>query len=139
MVDTAKQERIKADADLQAKAEDELRSEWGTDYRRNINLIKNLLDTSEDKLSESLLLGRMADGTPIGSSPQVLRFLTGLALERNPAGVVTPSGVVNDTTIDAEIAKIEETMRKSRTAYNKDEKMQERYRQLLTYKAKQKG
>ena len=41
--------------------------------------------------------------------------------------------------IESEIAKIEDTMRKNRSAYNKDEKMQERYRQLLTYQAKQKG
>lgn len=136
MVDSARQARVTQDSDLQVKAEDELRAEWGADYRRNINLVTNLLG---DELKDKVLLGRLSDGTPIGSSPEMLRFLTSIALERNPTGVITPSGVTNEATIDSEIAKIEDTMRKNRSAYNKDEKMQERYRQLLTYKAKQKG
>jgi len=136
VLEDAKQERLRADSDLQVKAEDELRAEWGADYRRNLNMVTNLLGPD---LRDQLLLGRLADGTPVGSSPDVLRFLTSLALERNPTGIVAPSGVTNEATIDSEITKIETFMKTSRNAYNKDEKMQERYRQLLTYKSKQKG
>lgn len=130
---SALEKRAEQDIELQTKGEDALRAEWGPEFRRNINLIHGMLDgAGSQQLKEAILNGRLADGTPIGSSPEALKWLVSLALINNPSGVVVPSteGTQMDS-LETEIGKIEKTMRENRQAYNKDEKMQSRYRELL--------
>jgi hypothetical protein len=134
----AKAEEKQQDDDYRVmnESEETLRAEWGGEYKRNITLIKSLCGD----IADNLLTGRLADGTPVGSSPEVLRFLAGIALERNPMGVIVPGGGENmAASVEDEITKIEKVMRENRPAYNKDEKMQERYRQLLTFKEQSGG
>jgi hypothetical protein len=135
--EAARNERLAQDNDIKTAAEDALRAEWGNDYRVNINLVTNLLDTAPEGLRDKLLRGRLADGTPVGSSPEALKFLVGLARERNPAGVVVPSGVATAQSVTDEIQKIEKAMRDDRAAYNRDDKLQARYRQLLEWRIAQ--
>ncbi len=125
-----------ADKDYKSKAEDDLRSEWGNEYRENLNSAMALLDTMpvlEDGTSvKSLFMGgRLADGTPIGNHPGVLRWLVSQSREINPAGFVAPSGGGSQIkSVEDEIASIEKVMRTDRKAYDKDTKMQDRLRQL---------
>jgi hypothetical protein len=135
----ARNARASQDQEIKTSAEDALRAEWGEDYRVNINLVTNMLDAGPAGLRDKLLRGRLADGTPIGSSVEALKFLVGLARERNPAGVVVPSGVATAQSVTDEIQKIEKTMREDRAAYNRDEKMQARYRQLLEWQSAQRA
>lgn len=137
IAEDARNQRVVRDNEAKEKAEDALRADWGNDFRTNINLVTNLLDGAPQGVREKLLYGRLSDGTPIGSSPEVLNFLVGLARERNPSGVVVPSGVATESSVEDEIKKIEGTMRTDRTAYNRDAKMQERYRQLLAWRENQ--
>lgn len=137
IAEAARNDRAVKDQEAKNAAEDALRAEWGQEYRVNLNLITNLLDAAPEGLRDKLLRGRLADGTPIGSSPEALRFLAGLAREKNPAGVVVPSGVVTAQSVDDEIQKIEKVMRENRTAYNRDEAMQARYRQLIEWRLAQ--
>lgn len=125
--------RAEADIKAQTDGEDALRAEWGPEFRRNISLIHGMLDgAASPALKEAILGGRLADGTPIGSSPEALKFLVGLALIQNPTGVVVPGSDGNQMQgVEDEITKIETTMRTNRAAYNKDEKLQLRYRELL--------
>lgn len=136
----ANEARSANDLKVQQDGEETLRAEWGHDFRRNINLIHGMLDGSASPaLKESLLGGRLADGTPIGSSPEALRFLVGLALIQNPTGIVVPGSEANPMQgIADEKAKIEKTMKENRGAYNKDTKMQERYRELIDAELKMK-
>lgn len=107
------------DQDVQKTSEDSLRAEWGTEFRRNINLVHGMLDGSgTPELKDQLLGGRLSDGTPIGSSPAALKMLLGLALVGNPAGVVVPGGSHNTKGIDDRITEIEKMMRTDRKAYN---------------------
>jgi hypothetical protein len=135
--EAARNDRLTQDNEIKSSAEDTLRAEWGTEYRTNINLITNFLDAGPEGLREKLLRGRLADGTPIGSSTEALKFLAGLAREKNPAGVVVPSGVASAQSVADEIQKIEKTMRDDRAAYNRDDKLQARYRQLLEWRIAQ--
>jgi hypothetical protein len=130
--------RHEADLAVQKESEDVLRTEWGTEFRRNINLIHGMLDgTTTPELKDKLLGGRLSDGTPIGSSPEALKFLVGLALIHNPTGVVVPGSEANPMKgVESEIEKIEKTMRENRNAYNKNEPMQARYRELLEAREK---
>ena len=135
---SVQEQRYERDVNIQKTSEDALRAEWGPEYRRNINLIHGMLDsTATPGLKESVMGGRLADGTPIGSSPEALKFLVGLALIQNPAGVVVPGSEANPMQgVEDEITKIETGMRKDRAAYNKDEKLQARYLELLTAREK---
>jgi hypothetical protein len=130
---TVSEKRVEADLKFQKDGEDALRAEWGGEFRRNINLVHGLLDgAGSEGLKESLLSARLPNGQPIGSSPEVLKMLVSLALIQNPTGVVVPGGDGNQAKgIDDEIAGIEKTMRENRSQYNKDERMQARYRDLL--------
>ena len=130
----AEETRAAQDHKAQETSEEALRAEWGVDYRRHMNVIHGLLDSSADTiLKDQFLGGRLADGTPIGSSPGALKMLLGLALVKNPTGVVVPSanGDPMKGVVEAK-AEIEKVMRTDRKRYNADEKMQARYRELLS-------
>lgn len=130
---TQQQTRHDADVIVRQEADETLREEWGPEFKRNINIIDNLLNTKMDQDTKDLFLsGRLADGTPIGSSPVVLKMLVGLALVDNPAATVVPNAGGNMAqSVDNEIETIEKSMRTNRTEYNKNDKMQARYRELL--------
>lgn len=132
--------RFESDKQLIQQGEDTLRAEWGPEYRRNINLIHGLLDgAASPEIKDAFFKSRLPDGKPIGSSPEMLKLLVSLALVQNPTGVVVPGSEANPQKgVADEITAIEKTMRENRGAYNKDEKMQERYRQLLDAREKMK-
>ena len=133
------QAAAEAEAMTNAKAasEDALRQEWGGDYRRNLNVMHSYLDTLPAAVKEAFTNGRMADGTPIGYSAEALKWLTGLATEANPLATVVPGAGANQASAVAdEIAKIEGFMRTNRKAYNADEKMQARLRELYSARDK---
>lgn len=127
-------EQVQANDRKVAEATEEtLRSEWGGEYKRNLNLVKGLLDgVGGAGLQDKFLHGRLADGTPIGASPEAMRMLVSLALINNPAGtVVNNEGGNVEQAVSDEIGKIEKFMRENRKAYDKDEKVQARYRELI--------
>ena len=130
-------DRKKADAEFRLKSEDALRAEWGADYHSNRNSARAFLDTappSEDgtPFRDLLLKARLGDGTAFGDNPAAMKWLARLAAEANPAGFISPgAGGSQADSVDEEIRKIEGLMRTDRAAYNRDTKMQERYRQLL--------
>jgi hypothetical protein len=128
------EERANADKVAAKAAEDTLREAWGnTEYRANLASVNNLLATAPEEVRDNLTYGRLADGTPILAHAPTVQYLLGLALEINPASALDiPGGGNRMDSVDSEIAKIEKTIKEDRNAYNKDEKMQGRYRDLLT-------
>lgn len=129
--DEAAAAQTEADKKFAADAEDQLRAEWGGEYRANINSVKSFLSSAPEGLGDLLMGARLADGTPLGNHPDALRWLTSLANDINPAGFVSPgAGGSQAQSIEDEIAGIEKVMREDRKAYDKDEKMQARLRQL---------
>ncbi len=137
----SKEKMAELDSQVGKAAEDELRNEWGQDYRRHTNLINGLMDlTGDPKLNEALMNGRLADGTLVKHSVPMQKFLLQLALINNPAGVVVPSHNGNPMQgLDDEIGKIEKTMRTDRKTYDRDTKMQERLRELYGAREKLKA
>lgn len=134
-------ETVTADKEFRVNAEEDLRAEFGGEYRVQQNSWKNFLDSTpvvgKDEDGKDVSLGdlmrgaRTPDGRLLGDNPDFLRWVLGLAHKENPAGFVAPagSGSQADSVAD-EIAKIEKVMRDNRPAYDKDEKMQARLRQL---------
>ena len=134
-----RESRYEQDNQIKADTEDALRKEWGEEFRSNISRVNTLLSTAPEGFAEKFLKGRLADGTPIGSDPTTLRFLLGLELERNPGSTVVPgAGGGMAQSIEDELKKIADFRSKDRKAYNKDEAMQSRERELINAQIKMK-
>ena len=122
--------------------EESLRAEWGNEFRAQKGAIANFLDsapTAEDgtSLKDMLIGARFADGTKVLGQPDMVRWLASMANDANPAGFVAPAGGGSQAaSVDDEISAIQKTMRENRAAYDKDTKMQERYRVLLEAREK---
>ena len=135
--------RLENDKAGEKIVEDALREEWGPEFRRNWNVIDNMLNTVADRGAKELILeSRAPDGTKLGSKPEVIRALLSLALIQNPAGVVVPGSGDNPMKgVESRIAEIETMMRTNRKAYN-DPKISGpdgEYPKLLAAREKMKG
>lgn len=134
-----KQQDDQADLDntQSTEANDQLRSEWGSDYRANINLVNGLISSTFGKESaEQLLNGRYQDGKAFMNDPAVLKGLAVIARKLNPIMELEASGTDHETTLNDEITDLEKYMREKRTEYNADEKAQLRLRQLYDIRIK---
>ena len=122
----------------------ELKEEFGPAFNRKTNAIATLFDIAaggpdvknEGSLYARLMGGRTADGKMIGNDPDMVRWLSALAFERNPSASVVEDGDQSGQTIETEITSIEKRMREDRPGYFKDEKQQARYRELLDARGK---
>lgn len=126
-----------ADAAAKPALEAALRETWGADFKANANVYASYLEAAPKEVQDVLKSARDAEGNFILYRPEVVSWLVAQAREINPAGHITPAG--NEGTvqsIQAEIDKIETFMKTNRTAYNKDEAMQARGRQLYAARAK---
>lgn len=124
-------------ATVKASADDALREEWGTDYRRTLNVVHSHLDTLPPEVKKVFTHGKGDDGVPHGYNPDVMKWLAATALEANPLATVVPGAGANQgAAINDEIAALEQRMATDRKAYFKDEAAQERYRVLLAARDK---
>ena len=131
-------ERAEADRSYRAQSEDDMRAEWGPEYRGNLNAIKGMLTThgSED-VANVLWASRGPDGRMLGDNPGVLKFLAGIARELNPYGTVVPAGQ-GAKAAENEMATIKAKMADQNSDYwrgprdaNGQTVMQNRYQQLV--------
>ena len=122
--------------DAKAQTEDELRAEWGGDYRRNVNLVNGFLDSAPDEVGSLLKSARLADGTPLASHAATLRWFADLAREINPVATVVPGAGANQASaIKDELSTLTKMMGNKNSDYWKGpnaEKNQARYRELIT-------
>lgn len=128
------EKRAEEDKEYRSMSEEELRSEWGPEFKAELNGVRNLLKMhGGDDLAALLFTSRGMDGKLLGDNPDVLRFLSRVNNELNPHGTVTPqAGETPVQTIDKEISTIEAEMAKGRQGtYWQDEGMQKRYNELL--------
>lgn len=129
--------RNELDEDQRVEALDTLNEEWGGNFRRNVNMVEGLLTMMPESVRDELQSARMPDGTAIFNNPDIMRGFAAIAHELNPAGSVAPaSGGDPMKGVNEEIAQIESDMKANRTEYNKDEKKQARYRELLEAREK---
>jgi hypothetical protein len=133
-------EMRQADSANRAESEEAMRGEWGSEYKLNINLINGLLDTAPAGLKDKLFGARLADGTPLGDSPDALRWLANMARTVNPVATVAPGAGANAAqAIDTELEGLVKQMGDRDSPYWKgtsSEKLQARYRELVSVKEK---
>lgn len=129
-----------ADKRQAAEATAALKEAWGGDYRGNLNLVTSFLDGMGKELKAQFLDATLPDGRRLFNSPDIVKWFAVQARELNPAGALIPPGGENQMqSLDTEIASIEKVMREKRSEYNRDEKMQQRYRDLLGAREKLKS
>lgn len=134
-------EQSARDEETRMSAEDELRAEYGPDYRRNVSIANQLLDGAPEGVKDRLLAARGPDGTPLGNDPALIRWLVGVSRELNPITTVVPGSGTNAVqAVESEIAEMRKMMGDRTSEYWKGPKasqLQARYRDLTT--ALQKG
>jgi hypothetical protein len=109
----------------------ELKEEYGPAFKRNISNLPLLFDNNEELYNE-IMSGRTASGHLIGDYAPFLKWAVDANSEIRPHMTVVEDGMQSGMTIDDEIAAIEKEMRgPERQAYFKDERKQQRYRELL--------
>jgi hypothetical protein len=118
------------DANAKRAAEDELRVEWGGNYRANANAMENMLASAPAGVRDWLATARGADGKLLTANPDAIRWFVQTARELNPTGTVVPAGGDQAASITSELGQLREKM-KDRKAWNSDPKLQERYMALL--------
>ncbi len=118
---------------------DQLRGDWGADYRANMNLVQGVIKTFFGKdASENLLNGRYMDKRAFMNDPDVMKGFMAMARKLTPIMELTPSDSDPATTLNDEIAEIEKFMKEHRTEYMNDEKKQGRLRDLYDIRSKHK-
>lgn len=139
-----KQIEIQNQSDYNAKesGEEVLREVWGTEAKLNKNLVKGLIASAPGDVPDQILGARLADGTPLGSHPDTLRWLADIARQINPVATVVPGAGTNAAqAIETELAGLQEQMKDKTSNYWKGptaEKLQQRYRDLITVQNKMK-
>lgn len=114
---------------------DELRNEFGPDYKREVKIAMDVLENAPEGIKDRFLGGRLADGIRIGNDPAVIRWLNTISRELNPVATVVPgSGMNAAQAIETELGALRAKMGDSKSDYWKGPtaaKQQERYRQLV--------
>lgn len=118
-------ERI--DLEDRDRARQQLRSEWGVEYARNVQAINRYLDAMPQADREAIESEVDASGVRGLNNPQRLNDLLQKA-KASTMQAATPSSVSDK--IKSEIAEIENVMKTDRRRYNRDEAMQAHLREL---------
>ena len=120
------------DLKYKSDSEEELRQEWGAEYKSNQNLMANYLSSDfGEEIAKSIIYARLPDGNLLGNNPDVVRGFVAKARAANPIGALMPgSGTKQYDSMMAEIEKLESEM--GTDAWYKDTKKQERYKKLIS-------
>ena len=112
----AQQLRLQQEAyEAQAQADETARIEggqalkeaWGQEAPANYNLLMGMLDEALPGVKDNLLGARLADGTLLANSPDVLKFLASTARQLNPLATFgSVPGSTTLTDIETRIAEL---------------------------------
>lgn len=135
------EQRAEKDAQNRQNAEDELRAEWGAEFRINQRVLKESLDAVG--LTEDLVGARGADGRLLLANPKIVRWLVSEAREKNPIASVLPGGGGNSMdALETELATLTKESGNTDGPYWKGplaDKKQARMRELLDAKERAKA
>jgi hypothetical protein len=110
-----------------------LQQNWGADYDVNSAQVDAFLNGLPAEVKENLEGARMADGTGVLHSAELLDYLSASQRKINPVAAVVPNSTNGMQTIDAELKQLKERMG-SDPNWHKDSAAQERYMNLLEAK-----
>jgi hypothetical protein len=128
--------QLQNDKTMRTQVEDTLRSEWGNEYRANVNNIHTLLAGAPEEVRDALNSARTADGLALFNDAATMKFFAQLARQINPFGTIVNAdgGAMDQKGVEGRITEIEGLMRKAGSEYWKGPKadaMQKEYRDLI--------
>ena len=124
-----------ADANAKQATEDELRVEWGGNYRANVNAMENMLAGAPAGVKAWVSSARGADGKLLSANPDVVRWMVQTARELNPTATLVPAGGDQASSITSELQQLRAKMA-DRKAWNADPQLQARYMLLVSAQEK---
>lgn len=130
--------QLENDKTLRVQVEDELRKEWGAEYRSNVNNIHSLFAGAPEEVRDSILSARGPDGVALFNNAKTMQYFAQLARQMNPFGVMVGSdgGALDQKGVEARIAELggPKFMGNSNSEYWKGpnaDKLQKEYRDLI--------
>ena len=125
------QKRMEKDAQDKAATAGELRTEMGADFNKYLGAAYVMLESAPEGVLDALTEARTRDGTKLGNHPQIVRWLSQLALELNPAATIVPGkGEGAMASVKSRMAEIEVVMGQDRNRYYR-EGMDKEYQKLV--------
>lgn len=135
--DALASQRDDADADFKSLAEDTLRTEWGPDFRPNLNAIGNVISQMPGDLGAQILAGRTFDGKKIGDDPRFMKWFAQVARDLDPAAtLVAPGNGVPGATVETRLAEIRKFAQENPDKYDRDHAMQKEQQDLIDVQQK---
>ncbi len=121
MRDQQIQARMDKDEEDKATTGATLRAEYGGDFKKYLGAAKGLLENAPEGVLDMLSGARMEDGTKLGNHPQIVRWLSQMALELNPAAAVIPGGGASAmASVETRKKEIELIMGQDRNRYYRE-------------------
>lgn len=115
-----------------AAAEDEMRADWGPEFRANHNEVSTFLKNRfADEGGASLLEARLPDGKRIGDNAAFMNRFLEMSREINPAATLVPNSANPAATMKTEMDGLKEKMKNDPKGWSQDIKGQERYVALM--------
>lgn len=115
-----------------------LRSEWGGEYKGNVNAVINMLKGLPEDAAEAIKTARRADGMPLLDDVAVFKAMAQIARELDPTATLVPAGG-GQKGLETELEGIRKVLREDPGKYWSDKKMQDRMAELLGAEQKIKG
>lgn len=113
--------------------EDVLRTEYGADYKGNLNAADKFINEHFGEDTAHILKNAVGiDGVMLFHNPDFMRGIVNLALEKNPVATM-PSGLSNTNDARKEFAEIKNLMAIASPQYYNNPEMQRRYAELKSY------
>jgi hypothetical protein len=132
--ETMESDRAEADEIAFASSYEELREEFGKDFKRNHGAVTNFLQQSFGDDYAAVANARGPDGAPLFSNPEIFRKFFSMATTVNPLITITPNaGSEGLKSVKQELDSIRKVMHTA--AYQKDSAKQARYRELIKLEA----
>jgi hypothetical protein len=139
MIEQNHNEMIEAQIELKKNSGDELRAEWGQDYRATINSIAATLDGLDAETRELVENMQLGNGALAFNHPGFMRWMGSLATQINPAAIVVPGGSGDKAqSVNAEIESNLEMMSKDINAWQHASNASRRARHFQLLEAQEK-
>lgn len=110
------------------QTEDELRQEWGPEYRANIQLAKRAIEGLPEEI-RAIHLATLPDGRKLGANPAFIKWAAQLG--RDEFGDAALIGQDGSSTISSRKAEIEKIRDTDFARYDNDRAMRDEYRKIL--------